>query len=333
LTFLDGRIHLDVNYFNSKTVDQIIPVAVSTATGFSSKYVNAGTVENKGWEVTLGGTVVKASAFKWDINVNWTRIRNEVTELYGDVKNLTLGSFQASGSVNAPLGGSYGTIYGTDYVYEATTGRPTVSASTGRYLRTSTVTNPIGTTIPNWTGGIQNNLSYKNVSLSFLIDMKDGGSILSIDHYYGQATGLYAESAGLNELGNPIRSDRTAGGGILQVGVNPDGSENQTRLNMLDYPMNGSQTTGPTHKYIYDASYVKLREVIFTYSLPSSVISKLAPLRGLSFSAVGRNLWIIHKNIPYSDPEDNLGAGNVQGVQVGSLPNIRTMGFNIKATF
>jgi len=331
LTFFDGRVSFDVNYFNSKTVDQIIPVAVSTATGFSSKYVNAGAVENRGWELTLSGTAVKAGAFKWDIGVNWTRIRNEVTELYGDVKNLTLASFQASGSANAPLGGSYGTIYGTDYIY--TNGRPTINATTGRYQRTSTVTNPIGTTNPKWTGGIQNTLSYKNLALSFLIDTKYGGDVLSIDMYYGLATGLYEESTGLNELGNPVRSPRADGGGILLSGVNPDGTENTTRLNMLDYPQNGTQTTGPTHKYVYDASYVKLREVLLTYSLPAEIMSKLAPLRSLSVSAVGRNLWIIHKNLPYADPEDNLGAGNVQGIQVGSLPNVRTMGFNIKATF
>jgi hypothetical protein len=171
------------------------------------------------------------------------------------------------------------------------------------------------------------------VSLSFLVDTKRGGDVLSIDMYYGLATGLYAESAGLNELGNPVRSPTDEGGGILLPGVNPNGDVNTTRLNMLDYPQNGTQTTGPTHKYVYDASYVKLREVLLTYSLPSAVISKLAPLRSLSISAVGRNLWIIHKNLPYADPEDNLGAGNVQGIQVGSLPSIRTMGFNIKATF
>jgi hypothetical protein len=123
------------------------------------------------------------------------------------------------------------------------------------------------------------------------------------------------------------------GGGILLSGVNADGAVNQTRLNMLDYPQAGTQTIGPTHRYIYDVSYLKLREVLLTYSLPATVVNKLAPLRNLSVSLVGRNLWIIMKNIPYADPEDNLGAGNVQGVQVGSLPNVRTLGFNINASF
>ena len=335
LNFFDSRVGLDVNYFDSKTVDQIIPVAVSLSTGYNSKYVNAGTMQNKGWEVTLHGTPLIISDFKWDVSVNWTRIRNKITELYGDVTNLTLASFQASGSSNAPLNGTFGTIYGTDYIF--TNGERTVNATTGRYLRTSTVTNPIGSIQPDWTGGIQNTFSYKDLALSFLVDAKHGGDVLSIDMYYGLATGLYQESVGLNELGNPIRSPRTdenkGGGGILLEGVNPDGAVNQTRLNMLDYPMAGTQTVGPTAKYVYDASYVKLREVLITYSLPSSLMARLAPLRTLSVSAVGRNLWIIHKNLPYADPEDNLGAGNVQGVQVGSLPNIRTLGFNVKASF
>jgi TonB-linked SusC/RagA family outer membrane protein len=331
MNFFDGRIGFDVNYFNSETVKQIIPVAVSTGTGYTSKFVNAGTMENKGWEITLTGSPLKTNNLKWDISVNWTRIRNKVTELYGDVTNLTIGTFQASGSSNAPLNGTFGTLYGTDYIY--TNGERTVNATTGRYMRTTTVTNPIGSIQPDWTGGIQNTLSYKNVALSFLVDAKHGGDVLSIDMYYGLATGLYEESAGLNELGNPVRSPRAEGGGILLSGVNPDGNINQTRLNMLDYPMNGTQTTGPTHKYVYDASYVKLREVLLTYSLPSSLIARLSPLRSVSISAVGRNLWIIHKNLPYADPEDNLGAGNIQGIQVGSLPSVRTVGFNVKATF
>jgi TonB-linked SusC/RagA family outer membrane protein len=331
MNFFDGRIGFDVNYFNSKTVDQIIPVAVSTGTGYTSKYVNAGTMENKGWEITLTGSPLKTDNLKWDISVNWTRIRNKITELYGDVTNLTIGTFQASGSSNAPLNGTFGTLYGTDYIY--TNGERTVNATTGRYMRTTTVTNPIGTIQPDWTGGIQNTVSYKNIALSFLVDAKHGGDVLSIDMYYGLATGLYEESAGLNELGNPVRSPRAEGGGILLPGVNEDGNVNQTRLNMLDYPMNGTQTTGPTHKYVYDASYVKLREVLLTYSLPSSLMARLSPLRSMSISAVGRNLWIIHKNLPYADPEDNLGAGNIQGLQVGSLPSVRTVGFNVKATF
>jgi outer membrane receptor protein involved in Fe transport len=330
--FFDGRVGFDVTYFKSETVDQIIPVSISSSTGYESKYVNAGTLENKGFEATLTATPIKMGAFTWDVSVNWTRIRNEVTELFGDVKNLTLSSyFTASGSLNAPLGGSYGTIMGTDYVY--TNGERTINPTTGRYQRTTTVTNPIGSINPDWTGGVQNTITYKDLSLSFLVDAKYGGDVLSIDMYYGLAVGLYEETAGLNELGNPVRSAVSEGGGVLLKGVNPDGNINQTRLNMLAYPQMGTQTTGPTARYVYDASYVKLREVLLTYNLPSSLMARLSPLRQVSISAVGRNLWIIYKNLPYADPEDNVGAGNIQGIQSGALPAVRTIGFNVKATF
>jgi hypothetical protein len=102
---------------------------------------------------------------------------------------------------------------------------------------------------------------------------------------------------------------------------------------MLAYPQMGTQTTGPTARYVYDASYLKLREVLLTYNLPSSLMARLSPLRQVSISAVGRNLWIIYKNLPYADPEDNVGAGNIQGIQSGALPAVRTIGFNVKATF
>jgi hypothetical protein len=212
-----------------------------------------------------------------------------------------------------------------------TNGQRTV-LSNGRYQRTTTATNPIGNINPDWTGGVQNTFSYKNVSLGFLIDVRHGGDVYSADMYYGLATGLYAETVGVNELGNDIRLPKSQGGGILKEGVQSDGSVNTVRLAMDAYPMNGG-TVNPNRAYVYDAGYVKLREVVFSYSLPTSIVSKWSGVNSLTFSAVGRNLWIIHKNIPYADPEDNLGAGNIQGYQVGSLPSVRNIGFNIKATF
>lgn len=331
LTLFDGRAHIDVNYFNSQTVDQIMPVTTSTATGYSSRYVNAGTIENKGWELTLGLTPLKKTFFSWDISVNWTRIRNEVKALYGDVKNLPLATFRnGGGSSNAPLHGVYGTIYGTDYTYHEN-GQRLVDTD-GSYIRTSTATNPVGNINPDWTGGVYNTFKYKDLSLGFLIDVRQGGDLFSADMFYGLATGLYKETVGVNENGVPIRTPVDEGGGIILPGVQADGSENTVHLAMDSYPMAGGNRR-PTRAYIYDASYVKLREVALTYTLPSGILDRLAPLRSVAISAIGRNLWIIHKNLPYADPEDNLGAGNVQGFQTGSLPAIRTMGFNLKATF
>jgi len=332
--FFDSRVGFDFTYYKSNTVDQIIPLSVSTATGYNSRYINAGNVENKGVELTAFVIPVKTDDFSWNINVNWTRNRNMVKEIFVDengdpLKNLPLGSFQGGVSVNGALGQPYGTLRGTDYVYNDKGEK--LMDDDGRYLISPNANEVIGNINPKWIGGISNTFRYKNISLSFLIDMKRGGSIFSVDMYYGLATGLYPETAGLNELGVPKRSPVAENGGIILPGVKADGTPNDVRVEG-DYDAQG-YTTNPNKAFVYDASYTKLREVSLEYSIPQHLMAKLAPFKGITVSLIGRNLWIIHKNIPYADPEDTISSGNIQGVQIGSLPNTKTMGFNVKLRF
>jgi TonB-linked SusC/RagA family outer membrane protein len=337
MSFLDGRVGFDASYYFAESINQVFGVAVSTATGYNSLIVNAGSLENKGIELSVFGTPVKTANLSWDINLNWTRNRNMVTDLYPGVTVLQLGAWQGGVSANAAVDQPYGTLRSTTYV--DVDGKPTtdvsravVSQTTGNYVRTTTTNNNVGNIMPDWIGGVTNTLKYKDIAFSFLIDMKHGGDVYSVDMYYGLGTGLYNETAGLNELGNPVRSPRAEGGGVIYPGVAPDGSPNLVRKNVIEYPGLGVSTK-PLAGYIYDASYVKLREVSLSYSLPSSLMERLSPLRSLTLSAVGRNLWIIHKNLPYADPEDNMGAGNLQGAQIGALPSVRTVGFNLKGSF
>jgi TonB-linked SusC/RagA family outer membrane protein len=327
---LKNRLGFDVTYYNAKSVNQILPVAVSNATGLNFKYVNAGTIENKGWEVTLYGTPVKTQNFSWNINVNWTRNRNKVTELFQGSDNLVLASYQGGVSINATLGQPYGTIRGSDFVY--TDGQKTVKAN-GYYQITSTSNNIIGNANPDWIGGINNTLRYKNLALSFLIDMRQGGDVFSLDMYYGLATGLYPETAGNNDLGNPVRNTLAQGGGIINQGVTADGKANTKRVDISGLFGAYGYYRNPAAAFVYDASYVKLREASLTYSLPNSVMSKLHGFKGIDLSLIGRNLWIIHKNLPYADPEESISSGNSQGYQGGSYPTTRTIGFNIRLTF
>jgi TonB-linked SusC/RagA family outer membrane protein len=334
MSFLDGRVGFDASYYKSNTTDQLIPITISTATGYNSKYINAGNVQNSGIELTVFGVPVKTDDITWNINVNWTRNRNKVVEIYkdalgNDLKNLQLGAFQGGVTTNGALGQPYGTLRGKDFVYNDN-GQKVVGPD-GYYQITTASNNVIGNINPNWIAGIQNTVTYKNLALSFLIDIKNGGDIFSVDMYYGLATGLYKETAGLNENGVPLRNPVAEGGGILVKGVKEDGTPNDVRVEG-NYDAQG-YVRNPNSAFVYDASYVKLREVALTYSLPSSIVSKIAPFKGVDFSLIGRNLWIIHKNIPYSDPEDALSSGNAQGVQVGSLPNVKTTGFNIKLRF
>ena len=348
MTFLQSRLGFDVSAYDNRTVNQIIPVSVSVATGYSSKYINAGEVQNKGFEVSLFGTPLKTNDFKWDINVNFSRNRNKVISLTGDIKNLPIASLQGGISINAKVGEPYGAMQGTDYVIDSASGKRVIR-SNGQYLKSATSDKIIGHVSPDWNGGISNKFTYKSISLSFLVDIQKGGSIFSLDQWYGQATGIYASTVGNNELGNPLRDPLVfnqydangkgilAGGyaansgGLLHEGVTADGKPNTRRIRGDNYTAFG-YAANPNATFMYDASYVKLREIVLSYSLPKSLLAKSA-LRGATFSLVGSNLWIISKNLPDADPESSQSSGNIQGWQSGVMPSTKNYGFSVNLQF
>ncbi len=254
-----------------------------------------------------------------------------------------MGSFQGGVTVNAMVGQPYGVIYGTGFVY-ADDGQRLIDPANGRYLRTATSDQVIGNVNPDYAGGFLNNFSYKNWSLGFLIDYQVGGDVFSLDMYYGLATGMYEETSYLNDLGNPVRdpivwvdpADKSKGyaansGGFINEGVNPDGKTNTTRIAASNYGSFGYSRL-PNAAFVYDASYVKLRQVSLSYSLPSDILKKTF-ITGVTLTAVASNLWIIFKNMPHADPESGLGAGNLQGYSTGSLPSTRDFSLNLKLTF
>ncbi len=333
--FLKNRAGFDISYYNAKTFDQIFAVPVSTATGYNSRFLNAGNVRNQGVELSVFGTPIQTKDFTWTINLNWTRNRNKVEELFPGIDVITLGTFQGGVSVNAALGEPFGIIRGNDYKYandDKGSGKRIVKTN-GRYETTVESNINIGDVNPDWIGGVNNTLKYKDFSLSWLIDIRQGGDLFSLDLYYGLATGLYPETAALNDLGNPSRNTIADGGGIIMPGVKLDGvTPNDVRVSNTNYGSYG-YARNPAAGFIYDASFVKLREAIFTYSLPKTLVGKLNPFKGIDVSLIGRNLWIIHKNLPYADPEENVSSGNLQGYQSGAYPSVRTAGFNVKFRF
>ena len=342
MQFLDRRLGFDVSYYRTLSSGQIFPVAYSAGTGYTSKYVNAGTLENKGFEVQFNVTPLKSKDFQWDIFVNWSNNKNEIVSLTEGIENLQLGSYQGGITINAQVGQPYGAIKGTDFTYYTANPvagvvnkeGPKVVGTNGRYVKNVSTNNVIGNISPDWLGGVRNKITYKNLSLGFLIDMQKGGDIFSLDQSYGQATGLYFESAGLNDLGNPMRNTIANGGGVILPGVQADGTLNSIRTLAPDqYGNIAGYRQAPNKAFIYDASYIKLREVNITYSLPYSVVSRMK-LTEMKFSIVGSNLWIIDKNIPYADPESGLSSGNLSsGYSVGSLPTTRNIGGNITFKF
>jgi hypothetical protein len=161
-----------------------------------------------------------------------------------------------------------------------------------------------------------------------LVDVRKGGNVWSLDMFYAQYTGVLKESAGKNDLGNPVRNSLADGGGVILEGVTEDGKVNTKRV-VID----ANTANFPQAAYSYDASYVKLREANLSYSLPSNIYAKIKGIKGIDISVFGRNLWIIHKNLPYADPEETVSAGNLVGMQSGAYPTTRTIGMNLRLKF
>ncbi len=324
LRFLNDRIGFDFTVYKVSTFDQIIALPVSSTTGFESLIVNAGEMENKGIEMMLYGTPVQTDDFSWDINFNLARNRNEVLKLAEGQDNFELGGRDGTNSVNATVGQPYGTLITPNVIYDEASGKPIVG-SNGFYLR-----NPgevVGSVMPDFTGGVTNTLNYKGFSLSALIDFQFGGEFWAETVQNGKANGQFIESVGLNDRGNPLRDPVSEGGGIKADAVFENGEPNTIYLEAQDYLKQLYSLDGLS---VFDASFVKLRQVSLGYSVPSKIASKLY-LKGLKLSVFSRNVALLHRNVPHIDPSEiAIGSDNVQGLEGASIPSPRMVGFNIK---
>jgi len=325
--FLKNRILTEVSLYKNNTTDLIFSVPVSPAGGYSYQLINAGETENKGIEAVLGLMPIKTRVFQWNMDLNWAKNKNKVVELSNGRHNLQLQGFNLSVTLNATEGQPYGTFRGTGYVYDKNGNK--VVDEDGHYKTKQDQV--IGNVQPDWTGGIYNTFTYKNFSLGFLIDIQQGGDIFCLDQAYGQGSGLYPSTAGLNERGQPVRSPVAQGGGVILPGVYENGTPNITRLDASKGSAFG-YIRYPAEQFIYDASYIKLREAKISYTLPQKFLRNHF-IKGATFSILGNNLWIIHKNVPYADPESTTSSGNTQGYQSGVMPSTRVFSFNIQLTF
>ena len=327
----NNKVGFDLSWYKKNTEDQLMPASVTTSTGFSNRWVNAGEIQNKGVEIGAYATPFENDNFSWDVTVNWAKNESLVVDLYGDQENLQLNSFQGGISINATVGQPYGTIRGTGFNMHENGERIVNSSGYSEAVADQI----IGDVNPEWNGGITNTFKYKDFKLSFLIDIQQGGDVYSLDMHYGQGTGLPDFTTGTNDLGNPIRNTLANGGGVILPGVTADGAPNTTRAR-TDYYAGiwywGNSSRNPAELTVYDASYIKLRELTLSYELPVSKWTKGSIAKG-SLTLIGRNLWIIDKNVPFADPESGLGAGNAQGYLSGSFPTLRTVGLNLNLEF
>ncbi|MCO6464751.1 MAG: SusC/RagA family TonB-linked outer membrane protein [Saprospiraceae bacterium] len=331
MTFFKSRLGFELTYYNASTFDQIIPIQITGATGYSSRYINSGEVNNKGIELIANFVPVRTKDFSWTFNVNFAKNKNEVISLYDEnTKQIVIGTFQNGVSLVARPGQPFGTLIGRGFEYDDNGNR--VVGDDGYYNQKRD--SEIGNVQPDWQAGVGTGLRYKNWRFNLLVDGKIGGDIFSLDQGYGQYSGLTLNTVGTNHNGKSVRDPLDQGGGVILDGVKEDGSKNDIIINATnaDEAPWGS-INSPNENVVYDASYVKLREANLTYTFDKGLFANSKFIKGIDVSLMGRNLWILYKNLPDADPEANYSAGNLSGHQGGAYPSLRTAGFNVKLTF
>ncbi|PWJ40198.1 SusC/RagA family TonB-linked outer membrane protein [Sediminitomix flava] len=329
LSFLENRISLDAAYYNKLSSDQFVNQPIPGSSGNYRSFGNGGEIEVKGFELMINATPIRTEAFSWNIGVNFEKSQSTVITIAEGTESLTIGSIYDVSLVHRP-GMPYGSIVGTDYVYNDKGEK--MIGDDGYYL----ISDPkvIGDINPDWVAGFTNTFTYKGLSLSAVFDMRQGGELFSQTHRWGVSNGLLEETVGNNDLGNPVRNpvteDNTSGGVILN-GVLEDGSQNTTRVAM-NYNGAAADYHNPESASVFDAGYIKLRDVSLAYQLPNKITEKWG-IRNLTLTATGRNLAILKRDSPHIDPELTYGVGNFQGMEIGFLPTERSYGFNLKFDF
>lgn len=343
LKFLKNRMGLDVTYYTQISENQIMSMATSWTSGYNYRLINAGEIENKGIEISLNTRPVQRGDFSWDVNLNFSRNSNIVKELVDDIDMIELEKAAwLDVQVAAMVGENFGSIVGPDFKRNDK-GQILIDPNTGlpQYDKSNHI---LGNASWDWTGGLGTNLSYKNLSLWALFDVKVGGDLYSMSARAAYESGKALETLEGREAWYKSEEERQEAGiqkgdnweptgGYIAPGVidNGDGSyrPNDIYINPEDYWMSVSRNA--PSMFIYDNTYVKCREMTLTYNVPTARLGNT--VKGLSLSLVARNPFIIYKNIPNIDPDSNYNNTTGMGLEYGSLPSRRSYGFNINVKF
>lgn len=322
LRFFGGKIRLDMTYYSNITKNQIVSIDVPLSTGYFANNINAGKIANKGVEVTLGLTPVETRDFKWDLDATFASNKQTVEELAEGLDEYTLTSGLSGLQIKAAKGDSFG-LYGTGWKRDDQ-GNYVINSKTG--LRETVNNVRLGDVYPDFTMGINNTFTYKGVTLSFLIDIRHGGSLYSETVANLRSSGLAAETIAHREDASFIEP-----GVILQ----DDGTYRPNDVpvkSMQDYWQHISNSSN-NEGNIYNASFVKLREVQLSYSFPRKWFKSFF-VKSLDLGFEARNLWIIKDHVPHIDPEANFfGPSQIGGgVEFNSIPSTRSFGFNVRLT-
>ncbi|MCW9707923.1 SusC/RagA family TonB-linked outer membrane protein [Fodinibius salsisoli] len=341
LRFLDDRLGLDVTYYNTHTRDQLFQVAVPVGSGASSFFTNGGDVSNKGYEVLLSATPVQTPDFNWDLKMNFSANENMVEEISEDQPRLTI-TTDFLRAFRIEEGEPYGQVYSRGF--ERVTKEDSehfgkvIVGSDGIPEITSGLTVPVANFTPDWRGGIRSTFSYKNLSLSFLIDHRQGGSVVSLTNAILYYNGLTTQTLQGRD-GGLVFGDNIFGGepAVVQTGGTEDDpvySENTTSINAEQlWTSIGGRNTPVGEAFVEDATNTRLRELKIGYSLPQSMIGRL-PISGLKISLVGRNLLFLHRASNNIDPDLMTGTNAAaEGFESFTPPSSRTFGANINIDF
>ncbi len=340
LRFFKNRLSIDLTYYDGATKNQILPVQVSSSSGYQTVVINAGEIKNSGLEMVLNAGIIRSgSGFKWDLSFNYAKNESKVVELAPGIETYLLVDSYPN-IIEARPGQRFGNIIG--YKYKRAPDGRRIVGSKGSYLK-ETDKSILGNITPDWIGGLNNSFSYKGFFMNFLIDFVQGGQLTSTTKYQMIRKG----SALITEEGRRPRDTDDQGNQLPYVGV-LDGVVEITDANgnVTGYEENTQAVDGQTYwatrgwqrigeEFVLDASYIMLRELIFGYNFKPNVLKK-TPFKGVRVSVVGRNLFYLEEHMqdmgisPESAPNTSAGA---RGVEVLSMPTTRTFGVNVNLTF
>jgi TonB-linked SusC/RagA family outer membrane protein len=345
LKLFKRRVGLDVSYYHTNTRNQILNIPLSITSGYNSRAINAGLIRNKGVEVALNLVPVEQpNGIRWGVDFNFSANRSKVLELSDNIKNFVMATRRVS--IEARVGERMGDMYGIGFARAQNTDRtkPYYDA-TGQFVGQMVYNagRPIPTTEriklgnynPDFLLGINNSLSYRNVRLSFLFDIRQGGELYSETQTVGREGGIITETLegradgyDLTKPGNGV-----IGQGVKVSGTNPDGTTtfvaNDVKLNSRAWHTAWTGGRNIAEGVMYDASFAKLREVQLGFNIPDRFWGRV-PLRGVTFTLVGRNLAVWSK-VPHVDPETlSLSGGTaLPGIENMAIPSSRSFGFNL----
>jgi TonB-linked SusC/RagA family outer membrane protein len=314
LSLFKNRLNLDFAWYDKKTLNDIVQGSVSIGSGYSAAVVNVGKVENKGIEISLGGTPVKTANFLWTTSVNFSHNANEVVELAEGQAFMDLSESRTTrGFIQHRIGMPAYQVMVFDYKKDS---KGVLIVNASGFPQGADALSPAGTSIPPNVGGWNNQLTYKNFGLDFLIDFKSGAMIYSGTNARAYAAGLQKET--LNGRSS----------GISVTGVNGSGNPVTTNVSAQNYY---GALSGISIVQTYKADFIKFRSLALTYNFPQSFLKN--KIQGMSLSLVGRNLFYIKKNTPNIDPEANYSNNFSLGLEYASLPSTSTLGVNLNVKF